>query len=296
MPPSNTWLVITLRAPYILVFLAVILIILLLGAAIVSFRQKSQRIQNLDKEIKELRDQLASSEITSIRDAYIQFIYNISHEVANPLQSVQTNLDIMVVSPEESGQWKQYYAIIKKEIKRLIALTDNLRLLSRLERTSEPVVREPVNLQSVIEDVIMMQTDRASGKNISIKYEGPNQPAKVFGNRTHLYQVIINLVDNSIKYSKKHGGEIVIGLSEDTNYVHILVQDDGNGILQEDLPYIFDTAYRSHSVQSADQTGSGLGLAIVKRIVEQHKGTIRADSIVGEGTTITVNLPLYNPG
>jgi signal transduction histidine kinase len=296
MPPSNTWMTITIRTPYILVLLVIIIFLWLITLAVIKSRQKSRQIQSLNNRIEVLNTQLDGSDISSLRDAYLQFIYNISHEVANPLQSVQTNLEIMVDSPGEIGQWKQYYAIIKQEIKRLITLTENLRLLSQLERTTGPIVREPINLQTVIEDVIMMQTDRASARNISIQYEGPNRPAKVFGNRVHLHQVIINLVDNSIKYSKKSGGEIVIHLSEEANYVHILVQDDGTGIPEEDLPHVFDTAYRSRSVQSDRQSGSGLGLAIVKRIVEQHEGRVRAVSIVGEGTTVTVDLPLYNPG
>ncbi len=295
MFPPNTWMVITVRAPYLLVFLVVVVVLLLVVAAVNRSRQKAHRIQKLNSRIEELNTQLSNSDIASLQNAYHQFLYNISHEVANPLQSVQTNLEIMASAPEEIGQWRQYYAIIKQEIKRLISLTENLRLLSQLEQTGKPIVREPVNLQSVIEDVIMMQIDRASAKNISIKYEGPNRPAKVFGNRIHLHQVISNLVDNSIKYFKKSEGEIVIRLSEEADYVHILVKDNGSGILEEDLPYIFDTAYRSRTVQGADQTGSGLGLAIVKRIVEQHEGTVRADSTIGEGTTITVDLPVYNP-
>ncbi len=198
-------------------------------------------------------------------------------------------------SPGEVGRWKQYYAIIKQEIKRVFALTENLRLLSRLEPGNAPIEREPVNLQSVIENVIMAQTERAAAKNISLKYEGPNRPGKVFGNRAHLHQLIINLLDNSIKYSKDSGGEIVIQLSETDNSLQITVRDDGIGIPEHDLPFVFDTAYRSPSTLTIHRSGSGLGLAIVKRIVEEHEGTVRADSTLGEGTTVTVDLPVYNP-
>jgi two-component system phosphate regulon sensor histidine kinase PhoR len=102
-------------------------------------------------------------------------------------------------------------------------------------------------------------------------------------------------VDNSIKYSKDSGGNIDIVLIEEGDSIHILVKDDGIGIPEEDIPFVFDTAYRSPSVGSVHRTGSGLGLAIVKRIVGQHEGDIRVNSVVGEGTTMTVDLPLYNP-
>ncbi len=180
-------------------------------------------------------------------------------------------------------------------MKRLFTLTENLRLLSQLESVTRPVKREPVNLRSVIENVMMAQAERASARSINLKYEGPNRPAKILGNRDHLYEVIINLVDNSIKYSKDSGGEIVIILSEDNNFMRLRVTDYGLGIPEEDIPFIFDTAYRSSSNLTVHRTGSGLGLAIVKRIVSQHEGEIRANSVLGEGTTITVDLPLYNP-
>lgn len=297
MPPLDSWMIVTLRIPSIAVIPVVIALIALMGFVAITLRRNRRQIRTLTHSVEELSSEIAQSDASSIRDAYIQFTYHISHEVSNPLQSVQINLENMAdCSPGEIGRWKQYYAIIKQEIKRLFALTENLRLLSRLERDNEPIERQPVNLQSVIENVIMAQTEMASAKNISLKYEGPNRPGKVFGNRAHLHQLIINLMDNSIKYSKESGGEIVIQLSEADNSLQITVRDDGMGIPENDLPFVFDTAYRSANALTLHRSGSGLGLAIVKRIVEEHEGTIRADSTVGEGTTVTVELPIYNPG
>jgi signal transduction histidine kinase len=198
-------------------------------------------------------------------------------------------------SPDEIGRWKQYYVIIQHEMKRLATLTENLRLLSQLESTTRPIQREPVNLRSVIENVIMAQSERAEAKNIKLKYQGPNRPAKVLGNREHLYEVIINLVDNSIKYAKDTGGIIDIILNEDSNFTYVTITDNGPGIPEADIPFIFDTAYRSSGNLTIHRKGSGLGLAIVKRIVGQHGGKIRVNSVVGKGTTITIDLPLYNP-
>jgi signal transduction histidine kinase len=294
MPPLDSWMVVTVRVPFVAVIPVVIALIGLIGFVVITFRRNLRQIRILTHSVEELNREIAQSETSSIRSAYLQFTYHISHEVSNPLQSVQINLENMAdCSPGEIGRWKQYYAIIKQEIKRLFALTENLRLLSQLERGSVPIEREPVNLQSVIENIIMAQTERASTKNISLKYEGPIRPGKVFGNRAYLHQLIINLVDNSIKYSKESIGEIVIQLSEGDNFLRITVRDDGIGIPEEDLPFVFDTAYRS--INRGNRTGSGLGLAIVRRIVEEHEGTVRADSTVGEGTTVTVDLPIYNP-
>lgn len=296
MPPLDSWMVVTLRIPFLAVIPVTIALIGLVGYAAIRLRRNVRQIQTLTHSVEDLRREIAQSDTTSVRNAYLQFIYHISHEVSNPLQSVQTNLENMAdCSPGEVGRWKQYYAIIKQEIKRLFALTENLRLLSRLEPGNAPIEREPVNLQSVIENVIMAQTERASTKHISLRYEGPNRPGKVFGNRAHLHQLIINLVDNSIKYAKESGGEIVIQLSEADHSLQITVRDNGIGIPENDLPFVFDTAYRSPSTLTLHRGGSGLGLAIVKRIVEEHEGTVRADSTAGEGTTVTVELPIYNP-
>jgi two-component system, OmpR family, phosphate regulon sensor histidine kinase PhoR len=254
----------------------------------------TEGMQKLNTEIGSLRSQEEHN--ASIQDAYLQFIYNVSHEVSNPLQSVQTNLENMAdCSPEEVGRWQQYYAIIRHEMKRLSTLTENLRLLSQLESVAKPVKREPVNLRSVIEDVIMAQAERAEARNINLSYQGPNRPARVLGNRGLLHEVIMNLVDNSIKYAKDSGGEIVISLSEEINFTHVMVKDNGLGIPEEDLPFIFETAYRSSSKLTVHRSGSGLGLAIVKRIVEQHEGAVKVASVAGEGTSITIDLPLYRP-
>jgi signal transduction histidine kinase len=266
----------------------------------IAFQQKSRQAQTLARRVEELSSEIESlkkhTSSASVEEAYRQFIYNLSHEVSNPLQSVQTNLENMAdCSPEEVGRWKQYYVIIHHEMKRLSTLTENLRLLSHLESTTNPVKREPVNLKSVIEDVIMAQGEWAETKNIKLSYQGPNRPARVLGNRDLLYEVIHNLVDNGIKYAKDSGGEIVITLNEDDSFMHVRVTDNGLGIPEADIPFIFDTAYRSSNNLTVHRKGSGLGLAIVRRIMDQHDGKIRAESVLGEGTTIAIDLPLHNP-
>lgn len=296
MPPLDSWMVISVRIPFLAAIPVGLTLLGLIGFVVITLRRNLRQIRTLSQSVDELNREIVQSDTKSVRNAYLQFIYHISHEVSNPLQSIQTNLENMAdCSPGEIGRWKQYYAIIKQEIKRLFDLTENLRLLSRLEPGNTPIEREPVNLQSVIENVIMAQTERASTRNIGLKYEGPNRPGKVLGNRAHLHQMIINLVDNSIKYSKDTGGEIVIRLSEADHFLQITVQDDGIGIPETDLPFVFDTAYRSPNTLSMHRSGSGLGLAIVKRIVEEHEGTVRADSSVEDGTTVTVELPVYTP-
>ena len=150
-----------------------------------------------------------------------------------------------------------------------------------------------MNLKVVVEDVMMAQLEFAEKRGVQISYEGPERPARVIGDRDQFYQVILNLVDNGIKYSREEGGEIQISLKDKNKRMFVSVKDDGIGISENDIPFIFNTAYRARGVGSFRSTGSGLGLAIVERIVKQHGGEIWVSSTPGEGTTFTFDIPLY---
>jgi signal transduction histidine kinase len=301
MPPLDTMLRIYGRwIDFVLLLILVIAIILIAIIFIIRLYKQNKRLTSQTRQLADQLDANASHtrapEPPSAKEAYLQFIYNISHEVANPLQSIQINLENMASStPEEVGRWTQSYSIISNELKRLFVLTENLRLLSRLETSEKSIKREPVNLKGVIEDVIMAEADRASARSIQLIYRGPERPARVLGNRDQLRQVVSNLVDNSIKYAKDSGGEVVISLQEERGNILVRVSDEGLGISEEDIPFVFDTAYRSPVAGSVKRTGSGLGLAIAKRVVEQHGGEIKIQSKVGEGTTVSFNVPLYKP-
>lgn len=257
-------------------------------------RQLSANMLLLQTELEQFEAERES--MPNEQEAYRQFIYNISHEVANPLQSIQTNLDNMIeCTQEETGRWQQYHGIISVEIRRLSQMTANLRLLARLETTGAAVKREPINIKAVIEDVLMAQIERAEQRGIRLVYNGPNRPARVFGNRDHLRQVLLNLVDNGIKYAKESGGEIVLSASDTSERLVVKISDNGIGIPAEDLPFVFDTAYRAPNSKSLRRAGTGLGLAIVRRIVEQHGGEIQVESELATGTVFTFDLPVYHP-
>ena len=301
MSRLSDWVTIIINGPVLEVLIVIILIIGVIALGVYFYGRQAKQIELLSSRIQKIDEGFGTgdhleTEKTLPRDAYLQFIYNISHEVSNPLQSIQTNLDNMAkCSIDETGRRQQYCAMITSEVKRLASLTENLRLLARLGGPENHIKRESINLKGVIEDVIMDQIERAENKNIKLVYRGPQRHARVLGNRDHLQQVIFNLVDNCIKYSKDEGGEVIIDLLEEGDKMNIRVIDDGIGISEEDLPFIFDTAYRAPSTSSVRKAGSGLGLAIVKRIVEQHGGEIRVKSSEEKGTTVSFDLPLYNP-
>jgi signal transduction histidine kinase len=299
MPLLDSWLQITIRMPFLLLLL--LLLTEVIAAGVVAYWWLLSRIKKLSRETRDLRAELAERaeqevQWASAREAYRHFIYNLSHEVSNPLQTVQTNLDNMAsCSADETIRWRQYHQVIAAEVRRLADLTENLRLLSHLEAPGAPTVREPVNLKGVVEDVIMALFETAEARGVRVRYVGPERPARVLGDRDRLRQVLVNLVDNGIKYSRSEGGEVIISLQEEQDRLCVRVSDEGVGIAEEDLPHIFDTAYRAPDARSFRRKGSGLGLAIVQQIVEQHGGEIRVQSQLGEGTTFSFDLPLYAP-
>jgi two-component system phosphate regulon sensor histidine kinase PhoR len=301
MPSLDSWLEITIRTPFLLLLMLAFLLIGLIVGGALAYRRLLARIKRLSNEAQALQAQLArhaeqEAQGTAARESYRHFIHNLSHEVSNPLQSIQTNLDNMAgCSLDEAGRWRQYHAIIAAEVRRLRGLTENLRLLSRLETPDAPTVREPVNLKGVVEDVIMALSETAEARGVRLRYVGPERPARVLGDRDRLRQALLNLADNGIKYSKPGGGEVIISLQEERDRLWVRVSDEGVGIAEEDLPHIFDIAYRAPDARSFRRQGSGLGLAIVKRIVEQHGGTVRVQSRLGEGTTVSFGLPVYVP-
>ena len=303
----DKWLEITISLP---VYASILLLIVTIGAIIglgIFLRKLNRRDkaliskndeiylsnQSLKKEVDQLRlqvDEYKNKESIwkSDQEAYRHFSYNVSHDISNPLQSVLTNLDNMgQLSSREEGLWRQYHSIIAAEIRRLIKLTESLRQLSRLETGMERIHREPVNLKAIVED--------ADAQNVRLIYDGPERPARIIGDREQLQQVLTNLVDNGIKYSQEPGGEVVINVLEEPESVCVRIIDNGIGIPEEDLPYIFETAYRSPETRKHKRQGSGYGLAIVKRIVEQHGGTLEVESQLQEGTTFQFDLPLYSP-
>jgi signal transduction histidine kinase len=261
--------------------------------------EDAQRKFNLlqDAQVKYIKDYKAlrdKSEIT--RQAYINFLYNISHEVSNPLQSIQTNLDNLAqCSPRDREGSQKYYEIISSDIQRLAEFTERLRTLSRLETPDRRIIREPVNIRGVIETVLMQQYDFAIGRHVNLRYQGPDQLKRIIANRMDLEQVFTNLISNSIKYSKENDGLVTICIEEKDNSFSIRVIDNGIGIPEEDLPYIFDVAYRSPETFVSRRKGTGLGLALVKQIVEEYGGHINATSKLGEGTTIAFTLPIDHP-
>jgi two-component system phosphate regulon sensor histidine kinase PhoR len=285
---------ITIFVPAQLVPVLVVALIGLVGVA--GWRQRA-RLRRLSDELAAARsaEQEAGPQAASAAtEAYRNFIRNISHEISNPLQSIQTNLDNMATcTPEEIGRWRQYHSVIAAEVRRLARLTDSLRLLAQLETPNVPQIREPVNIKAVVEDVIMTLAEAGERRHVRMSYVGPERPPRVLGDRDRLHQVLLNLADNSLKYAKREGGGIIFNVQEQGTRLWVRVSDDGVGIPPEGLQHIGEDVYRVPDPRGIRRKGSGLGLAIAMRIVEQHGGELTLRSQPGQGTTASFDLPIY---
>ncbi len=215
-----------------------------------------------------------------------RFLADVSHELRTPLTSVRGNLDLM----RRFGQYdEESMVVIQDEMERMSRLLGDLLLLARADTGGLPLRHEPVELDNVLFEVYR-QLSRIETP-VAVELIAVDQ-AMILGDEDRLKQLLLNLVDNAIKYTQP-GGSVRLSLSKDKSWAQLVVSDTGIGIPAEDLPHIFERFYRVDKARSRAQGGSGLGLAIAKWVVQAHGGAIKVDSVVGEGTTFTVTLPLY---
>ncbi len=217
-----------------------------------------------------------------------RFLADVSHELRTPLTSVRGNLDLM----SRFGRYdEESMSVIQDEMERMSRLLGDLLLLARADTGGLPLRHLPVELDNVLFEVYR-QVSRIE-KPVAVELTDVDQ-AIILGDEDRLKQLLLNLVDNGIKYTPP-GGVVRLSLAKANGWAQLTVSDTGVGIPAEDLPHIFDRFYRVDKARSRAQGGSGLGLAIAKWIVQAHGGGIGVESTPGQGTTFRINLPLYQP-
>jgi signal transduction histidine kinase len=227
---------------------------------------------------------------------YRNFIQNVSHELKTPLTVIQGHAAKVIDIPDDREGWSASLRIITEETKRLTQLVDNLLTLARLESPAFTLDRSRMSMAALIEDAILQLSDVAEERNVSLDLHlMPNLP-HINADRARLKQVVLNLLDNALKYTEP-GGSVSVRLEGDVNQKHILcaVEDTGEGIPEEDLPHIFDKLYRVRRVHGVPVEGSGLGLTLAREIILAHGGDITVASKVGVGSKFTFEVPIDPP-
>lgn len=221
-----------------------------------------------------------------------EFIGNVSHELKTPIFNIQgyvlTLLDGGLDDPSVN---RDYLLRTEKSINRMIEIVKDLESIAQFEAGELKLNFSKFDILLLAREVIEFLEMKVKKKDTMIFFaENYEKPVMVYADKERIREVLINLVDNSIKYGARPGGKIKISFFDMDEHILTEITDNGIGISQQDIPRIFERFYRTDKGRSREQGGTGLGLAIVKHIIEAHRQTVNVRSTVGVGTTFWFTL------
>jgi len=221
------------------------------------------------------------------------FVANVSHELRTPLTAIQGYLETLLSGAlEERENARRFLEIVFRHTERLGRLLNDLTDLSNIELGRVSLKLAPTRLDEVIDTVLAIMGPKAASGRVGLSSRLPADLPSVLADRDRLVQVVLNLVDNAVKYTPEGGRVTVQARTATEGQVEIDVMDTGIGIPPIDLPRITERFYRVDKARSRELGGTGLGLAIVKHLVFAHGGQLRIESEPGRGTTVHVALPI----
>ena len=229
------------------------------------------------------------TQIRKLEQMRSEFVSNVSHELKTPLTSIRGFVDTLksgaINQPEQA---LRFLDIIDIESDRLYRLINDILLLSEIESMNQELEQSEIDLGDIVNEVFNILQQKADVKNLNLvsKVEGSY---KLVANRDRLKQMLINLVDNAIKFTEQ--GEVYIELQSQGDWTKCIVKDTGVGFSEKHKERLFERFYRADKGRSRNQGGTGLGLSIVKHIVLLYKGKISVESTPGNGTTFEILLP-----
>lgn len=230
------------------------------------------------------------TEIVKLENMRRDFVANVSHELKTPLTSINGFVETLIMNEDlPVNKRNRFLAIIQKESDRLKRLIEDILLLSSIESKNN-LVMENIILYDVFKEVYEMINYIANSKKIDLQYNFEDKEVVVQAYGDYLKQLLLNLIDNAIKYTPE-GGRVTVNQFTKNDEIVIEVIDNGVGIPKEDQSKIFQRFYRVDKARSRSVGGTGLGLAITKHIVHSLKGSIGLESQLGEGSKFIVKLP-----
>jgi len=245
---------------------------------------------------------LSFEDITAVEEAgqmRRDFVANVSHELRTPLTTVLGFIETLKgAARDDPAARARFLDIMQAEAGRMAQLVQDLLSLSRVEEQERVRPRTPVDLSLLIRSAVAAFADRAGAARLELRITLPTDPVLVPGDAGQLRQVLNNLIENAIKYGGpgKPVEVALTGPAEESllraSGVRLCVTDHGEGIAAHHIPRLTERFYRIDTHRSREVGGTGLGLAIVKHIVNRHRGRLRIDSVVGQGSRFTVILPL----
>ena len=225
-----------------------------------------------------------------------EFVANVSHELRTPLSILRGYIEVLLDEPETSREeLTRILSIMERHSKRLRRLVDDLLSLAQLESSQAKLELSVVRVDELFNNLIRDWKEKLATKNLKVIVDLTPEAFTLHADGTRLEEVLHNLLDNAVKFSRENGQIHLQAVRRDSEMV-LSVADNGLGIGKEHLPRIFERFYRADKARSRELGGTGLGLAIVKHIAQLHGGRVEAESEPGHGTTIRVVLPLRSAG
>jgi heavy metal sensor kinase len=219
-----------------------------------------------------------------------QFSADASHELQTPLTILKGELEVALRAPRSPEEYRRVLMSALEEGERIAHLVEGLLLLSRADAGVLRMDQQPLALDGLVAEVCEQARVLAEARRVALKLDAVT-PVTMQGDRAHLRRLLLNLVDNGIKYTPS-GGRVTLSLQRDDGWAALRVADTGIGLASEEQERIFQRFYRAPEALSRGEEGSGLGLCIARSIAEAHGGRIEVQSAVGCGSTFTVFLPL----
>lgn len=219
------------------------------------------------------------------------FVANVSHELRTPLTTIKGYAETLLEGAFKEEIAPSFLQVILKHTDRLTKIVEDLLMISKIESRESQLSLEPLPLSEILAETLEVVAENAKKKKIAIITSGLPDSLLVKADRNYVEQILINLLDNAIKYNREGGNIVISATLTPQNDVEIAIQDNGIGIPREDLPRIFERFYRVDKGRSKELGGTGLGLSIVKHLVQAQGGRVWAESQPGEGSTFYFTLP-----
>ena len=219
-----------------------------------------------------------------------QFTADASHELRTPLTIMKGQIDVVLQKQRGPEDYRQVLRAVNDEVDRLIRLAGNLLTLTRADAGEIPLAVESLGVAEVVSGAVEHVRSAALQKGLDLRLV-PGNGATMRADEDLFLQLLLNILDNAIKYTPADG-QVTVGWSVSGGRVELWVRDTGTGIPEEHVPHIFDRFYRVDKARSRSEGGVGLGLAISRWIAEAHGGSLRVESVPGEGSTFTVLMPV----
>lgn len=241
-----------------------------IGALVETFNEMIARLERSVKKIK-------------------QFSGDVSHELRTPLTIIRGEVEVSLRKDRKKEEYIQTMQSVLEEVGRMERIINDLLLLSRLEMMESSQLQENIDLSTIASEAISLRKEEASKKGLIIEADLP-APLFLTGHPELLMRLVINLLDNALRYTPS-GGKIALEVKREGNNIKLQISDTGIGIPEKDLPFIFDRFYVVDPSRSKETGGVGLGLAIVKWIADFHQAQIQVESKLNQGTTFIISFP-----